>query len=242
MSYPDYRDAPGFHERSQQPIEDIPTDTEEFLRWGTTLDPGHPYKYELSNGKVSRTMIQVSRAHWEVTANILAELFSKLDRTRFRAGPTEFVVRTGIGVRYPDVVVDRVSSRGDSLACEAPIFLAEVLSPSTEDLDFTVKLREYGAIASVQTYLICSHDEPRVWVWQRGPDRIWPESSIELAGRVGEIRSAGAGHQAPYGSDLPGHPRPAHSEIASSIYVTRFRSASSCARFVPTQRDTREAL
>jgi hypothetical protein len=29
MSYPDYRTVPGFRERSQQPIEDIPTDTVE---------------------------------------------------------------------------------------------------------------------------------------------------------------------------------------------------------------------
>jgi Uma2 family endonuclease len=191
MSYPDYRGAPGFHERSQPPIEDIPTDTEEFLRWGTTLAPDHPYKYELSNGRVSRTMIQVSRAHWRVTANILAELLSKLDRTRYQAGPTEFGVRTSLGVRYPDVIVDRVSSRLESLACEAPIFIVEVLSPSTEGLDFTVKLREYSAIASVQTYLICSQHEPRAWIWQRGPDGAWPELPVELTGREAEIALSG---------------------------------------------------
>ena len=82
MSYPN-RTAPGFGERSQQPIENIPTDTEAFLRWGTTLDPDHPFKYELSNEKVSRTMFNVSKAHWRVTANILRELFQKLDRTKF---------------------------------------------------------------------------------------------------------------------------------------------------------------
>jgi Uma2 family endonuclease len=187
MSYPDYRTAPGFGERSQQPIEDIPTDTEAFLRWGTTLDPDHPYKYELSNGKVSRTMIQVSRGHWRVTANILRELLHELDQSKFDAGPTEFGVRTGVGVRYPDVIVDRASSDHENLACEAPIFVAEVLSPSTAGLDFTVKLREYKAIDSVQTYLICSQDEPRAWVWQRATDGAWPELPVELAGRDGRI-------------------------------------------------------
>jgi hypothetical protein len=39
MSYPGYGTGPGFGERSQRPIEGIPTDTEESLRWGTTLDP-----------------------------------------------------------------------------------------------------------------------------------------------------------------------------------------------------------
>ena len=193
MSDPHYRPAPGFGERSQQPIEDIPTDTEAFLRWGTTLDPDHPFKYELSNGKVSRTMSQVSRGHWLVTTNILRELLLKLDRSRFHAGPTEFGVRTGVGARYPDVIVDRASSRRESLACEAPILIAEVLSPSTAGLDFTVKLREYGAIASVQAYLICSQDEPRAWLWQRGTDGAWPNLPIELAGREGTIALRGLG-------------------------------------------------
>jgi Uma2 family endonuclease len=187
MSYPDYRDAPGFQERGQLTIEDVPTDTEAFLRWGTKLDPDHPYKYELSNGKISRTMIKVTRGHWRVTANILAELLQRLDRSRFQAGPTEFGVLTGVGVRYPDVVVDRVGSSLDSLACEAPILIVEVLSPSTAGLDFTVKLLEYSAIRSVRTYLICSQHEPRAWVWQRGLDGAWPELPTELAGRAGEI-------------------------------------------------------
>jgi Uma2 family endonuclease len=167
--------------------ETIPTETEAFLRWGTTLNPDHPYKYELSHGKVSRTMINVSRAHWEVTANILGELLSKLDRRRFRAGPTEFGVRTGVGVRYPDVIVDRVSTHPQSLSCEAPILIVEVLSPSTADLDFTDKLQEYRGIASVQTYLICSQDEPRAWVWQRHADGLWPGRPVELAGREDRI-------------------------------------------------------
>jgi len=187
MNYPDQRTNRAFSERAQPPLDSIPTDTEEFLRWGTRLDPSHPFKYELSNGKVSRMMIQVSRAHWRVTANILAELLQKLDRTRFHAGPTEFGVRTGVGVRYPDIIVDCASSRLESLACEAPVFIVEVLSPSTAGLDFTVKLREYRAIDSVQAYLICSQDQPRVWVWQRGHDGTWPDLPVELAGREGKI-------------------------------------------------------
>jgi hypothetical protein len=42
MSYPDWRTVPCFGERNRQPIEDIATDTEAFLRWGTTLHPDHP--------------------------------------------------------------------------------------------------------------------------------------------------------------------------------------------------------
>ena len=183
--------APGFSDLTQEPFGDIPTEPEAFLRWGTTLDRHHPYKYELSNGKVSRMMIQVSRAHWLVTANILGELLQKVDHDRFQAGPAEFGVRTGIGVRYPDVMVDRASDRLETLACEAPILIVEVLSPSTAGLDFTAKLQEYKRIPSVQTYLICSQDEPRAWVWARQGDGSWPKLPRELIAREDRIALGG---------------------------------------------------
>lgn len=83
--------------------------------------------------------------------------------------------------------MDRAGSRIEGLACEEPVVIVEVLSPSTAGLDFTVKLREYEAIASVRTYLICSQDQPRPWFWQRGADGAWPELPVELAGRDGTI-------------------------------------------------------
>jgi Uma2 family endonuclease len=181
----------GFSDRGQEPFDSIPTETEAFLRWATTLDRHHPFKYELSEGKVIRMMIQVSRAHWRVTANILGELLTKLDRTRFEAGPAELGVRTGVGVRYPDAIVDRVSTGLSDPACEAPILIVEVLSPSTAGLDFTVKLQEYSAIASVKTYLICSQDEPRAWVWSRAADGSWPRLPVEHSGREGSIALGG---------------------------------------------------
>ncbi len=183
----------GFSEKGQEPFEEIPTETDAFLRWGATLDRQHRYKYELSRGKVSRMMIQVSRAHWMVTANILGVLLPRLDPERFQAGPSEFGVRTGVGVRYPDIVVDRVGTSLRDLACEAPIFVAEVLSPSTAGIDFTAKLQEYTAIASVRTYLICSQDEPRAWVWTRQTDGSWPKLPVELAGREGSVPLGGLG-------------------------------------------------
>jgi Uma2 family endonuclease len=189
----DERTMVGFSDRGQEPYGDIPTEPEAFLRWAARLDRHQPFKYELSRGRVSRMMIRVSRAHWVVTANILRELFDKLDRTRFEAGPAEFGARTGVGVRYPDVIVDRASTRLEDLACEAPVLIVEVLSPSTAGLDFTVKLEEYAGIASVQTYLICSQDEPRAWAWTRAADGAWPRLPVEHAGREGAIGLGGLG-------------------------------------------------
>jgi Uma2 family endonuclease len=204
----DQRTAAGFGERGQEPFEDIPKDTEGFLLWATRLDRHHPFKYELSDGKIRRMMINVSRAHWRVTTNILRVLLQKLDPQRFEAGPAEFGVRTGIGVRYPDVIVDRASSRLEGLACEAPVFIVEVLSPPTEGLDFTAKLREYKAIDSVQAYLICSQNEPRAWVWQRRDDSVWPELPVELVGREGRIFIAELGVELAMAAIFLGIPDP----------------------------------
>ena len=48
----------GFGERGQEPFGDIPTEPEAFLRWGAQRSiVNQPYKFELSTGTVSRTMI-----------------------------------------------------------------------------------------------------------------------------------------------------------------------------------------
>jgi Uma2 family endonuclease len=187
-------DPTGFSDRSQESYGDnIPTEPDAFLEWGAKLDRHHPYKYELSEGKVSRMMINTSRAHWRVSKNVLNELLRKLDDTRFEAGPAEFGVKTPVGVRFPDVVVDRVSGRLKDYACEAPIFIAEVLSPSTAVLDVTTKLREYTAIPSLQTYLVCSQDEPRTWVWARKSDGSWPIDAEMIESREASIPLGGLG-------------------------------------------------
>jgi Uma2 family endonuclease len=183
----------GFGERGQEPFGEIPTESEAFLRWSANLDRHHPYKYELSHGEVRRMMIRVSRAHSLVTTNLLAELVSNLDRSSFHAAVADFGVKTADGVRYPDVVVDRASADLRALACEAPIFVAEVLSPSTMGIDLTEKLQEYAAIASVRTYLICSQDEPRAWVWSRQDDGSWPKGPTEFVGRQDSIPLGGLG-------------------------------------------------
>jgi Uma2 family endonuclease len=193
MSKSNENNGAGFSERGQETCGDIPTEPDAFLAWRANLDRHHPYKYELSGGKVSRMMIKISRAHWRVSANLLGELSQKLDRERFEAGPAEFGVKTGVGVRYPDVVVDLASAGLKDLACEAPVIVAEVLSPSTTALDLTTKQREYTAIATLQAYIVCSQDEPLVWLWARKADGSWPIDAQMIEGREASIHLGGLG-------------------------------------------------
>jgi Uma2 family endonuclease len=91
------------------------------------------------------------------------------------------------------VVVDQASPRGREICTSAPIFIAEVLSPSTAGKDFTEKLEEYTAIETLQTYLICSQDEPRAWIWARQADGSWPKRPAEMVGRESAIALGGLG-------------------------------------------------
>jgi Uma2 family endonuclease len=184
----------GFREgrpRQEDQVRSAPTEPEAFLRWAAerAREEG---KFELSRGRVVCNMIYASRPHGRVATNIVGQLFNLPDRDRFDLNFADFAVQSPFGIRSPDVVVDNTSPRRDR-STSTPIFIAEVLSPSTADTDFTEKVEEYTAIASLQTYLICSQDEPRAWVWARQSDGTWPSEPTELTGREGTIPLGGLG-------------------------------------------------
>jgi Uma2 family endonuclease len=178
--------------RREDLIKSAPTEPEAFLLWGAQREREEG-KFELSRGRVTCDMICTSRGHARVCANIVTELGRLLDRDAFDIGSADFAVETLVGVRSPDVVVDPANPRGRELSTTTPIFIAEVLSPSTAGKDFTEKLEEYAAIETLQTYLICSQDEPRAWVWARQRDGAWPSLPVELVGREPAIALGGLG-------------------------------------------------
>jgi hypothetical protein len=55
----------------------------------------------------------------------------------------------------------------------------------------TKSWKSYTVIDALQTYLICSQDEPRAWVWSRQGDRSWPRHPTELVGREDAIPVGG---------------------------------------------------
>lgn len=74
ISHPERESAGGFCERPQTPYglsfdpEEVPTETEAFCAGAACTSAKAPTGTSFSNGKVSRTMINVSKAHWRVTA------------------------------------------------------------------------------------------------------------------------------------------------------------------------------
>jgi Uma2 family endonuclease len=56
-------------------------------------------------------------------------------------------------LRYRDIVVDHAGRPGKSYTAGAPVFLAEVLSPSTAEIDLGDKAAEYLRVPSLHAYM-----------------------------------------------------------------------------------------
>lgn len=171
-------------------VPDAPSEPEAFLRWSAGR-PRHEGRYELSRGVVTRNMINVTRAHGYICSNIVVALSRVLDMDRYMITPADFAVRTPVGIRGPDILVETIHPDGTALASDTPLLLMEVLSPSTAGIDFSDKRDEYLGIASLQTYVICAQDEARVWLWARGEDGRWPPQAVMLEGRGGFVTLGG---------------------------------------------------
>jgi Uma2 family endonuclease len=165
-----------------------PVDRETFQRWVVNQER----RYEWVEGKIIM-MTEVSRDHSRIVTNLVVALAAILDRELYEIASSDFGVNTPLSRRFPDVLVEPASHDGKGRTSESPIFIAEVMSPSTVTVDRKQKPAEYATLASLQTYAVVSQDEPTVWVWQRGESGP-PEKPTRLEGRDArlEIPALGA--------------------------------------------------
>ncbi len=142
----------------------LPTQMEKraFLDW---LDRREE-RYELVGGRVVM-MVRASRAHGIIIRNLLLILHGQLD-------PKKWIVLSEFGLnagpktlRFPDVIIDRADGALGDLTATAPVFAAEVLSPSTTAVDLGDKAGEYLQLPSLNGYLVLAQDEAKAWLWLR---------------------------------------------------------------------------
>jgi Putative restriction endonuclease len=80
-------------------------------------------------------MPRASRFHGRIVTNLVTALRHRLDRQRWDV-IAEFGLDAGPEtLRYPDVVVDHPNGADKAYTTTAPVLLAEVLSPSTAEID-----------------------------------------------------------------------------------------------------------
>ena len=131
-----------------QPL-DLRLGKAEFLRWVE----GQPGRYELVEGRVVM-MTGGSKNHARVMSAIAIALGKRLDLSRWAVTVADLAIDVGESIRYPDVLVEALDDRGQERSTREPIFACEVLSPSSLDTDFDDKPTEYGAMATLQYYLV----------------------------------------------------------------------------------------
>lgn len=148
---------------------DAATDAASFLRWAE----GREGRYEWVEGRVVM-MTGATKNHAIIALRIGAQLLSQLDQTTYQVCAADLGVRTRAGVRYPNIIVDvKAAGTGSHLSATAPVFIAEVLSPSSISVDMVEKAAEYTSIESLRAYAVFSQDRAQVWIWSQGPSG-WP--------------------------------------------------------------------
>lgn len=150
---------------------------EAFLAWVGRREE----RYEFSGGRVVM-MVRITKNHARVKTNLVIALGARLSSEAYDIVAEAFAVHADDSVRFPDVLVEPAQPDGKSLRAESPILIAEVLSPGTCHIDFGDKLREYLTLPTLDTYLVLSPDEPRIWVWQR-TDGAFPKEPEIIEGR-----------------------------------------------------------
>jgi Uma2 family endonuclease len=141
-----------------------------------TLEQTLELRHEFVDGKLIE-MPGTTKMHNKIVQNIVLSL-ARLARNHDCELYSEAIkLQIGAGkIRYPDVMLTCQPSENNYLE-NAPCFLVEVLSNSTETTDGIIKAREYTSLPSLETYAIIAQTERLVVLYERRGDE-WIYRSI----------------------------------------------------------------
>lgn len=157
---------------------------EEYLR----SEENSPVRREYVDGKVF-AMSGTTRNHNTIATN-LHRLFYPI----LKGGPCKaFLLQIKARVLatnsfyYPDVMVACDRYESDSVYTEEPVFIAEILSPSTASIDRREKVIAYKQIPSLKEYMIVHQRRKRVELYRRVDKDNWEyfcfeDGEIEIHG------------------------------------------------------------
>ena len=124
-----------------------------------------------------------SFTHWILAGNLITALHLGLRGSGCRVGGSDLLFRTGSGqmFTYPDVTVvcgPMEPMPGRKHVVTNPVFVAEVLSLTTEGMDRGAKSNEYRATRSLRQYALISQDQPWVQIHTRDEAGSWQISEV----------------------------------------------------------------
>lgn len=160
---------------------------DEFLNW----EEQQPERWELIGGQPWRMMAGGTISNARIARSIFEALSGKLRGGRCEAFIENVKVKTRRRVYYPDVFVRCGPVDPSATVVEDPVIVVEVISPSTENVDWGEKRREYLATPTVRHYLIVEPAKRLVTNWRWDGER-WAEELAEKAGDVVGLDAVGA--------------------------------------------------
>jgi Uma2 family endonuclease len=148
-----------------------PWTTETFLAWEDRQEG----KYEF-DGRDVVPMTGGSIAHQRIVGNLWMALIGLLG-DRALLAVLEMRLRTGIRIRYPDVLVcaGPVDQTTRTLTDAMAIF--EVLSDDTATTDRVEKLIDYATLSSLRCYVLLEQTAVAATLFQREPGGAWIASA-----------------------------------------------------------------
>jgi Uma2 family endonuclease len=142
----------------------------EFLAWAETEENG---RYELVRGEIV-AMASERSEHVRAKQRAFRALEDAIARTRVacEAFVEGLAVVVDDATTYlPDALVNCGETVApDSLVAPSPVIVVEVLSPSTRNLDKTVKVADYFRVPSLAHYLIVDLGRRHTLHYRRQPD------------------------------------------------------------------------
>jgi Uma2 family endonuclease len=154
---------------------------EEFLQWNLLQDE----RYELVDGLPVplRSMAGARGEHDLLVINLIRELSTQLRGSRCGPRTADTALRTSIkNLRRPDVTIECAPLERGSLEARNPIAVFEVLSPTTRQIDRSVKLQEYQRHPSVRTIVHIDPDVMDVIVFTRAATGLWDHARFDQPG------------------------------------------------------------
>jgi Uma2 family endonuclease len=166
--------------------EKITLTAEEYLKGEEIADNKHEYQ----NGEVW-AMVGATDNHVTIAMNLALLLKQHLKNTPCRTYISDMKVRVekADAFFYPDVMVScSPKDQANTLYKQHPVFIAEVLSPSTEAFDRGNKFNAYRQLDSLQTYWLIDTQTMRIDSFTRAQNDDWLLHSYTLADETVEIK------------------------------------------------------
>ena len=140
-------------------------------------------RYEYHDGRVV-ALAGASPEHGFIKDNIGYELHGHLRDTDCRTTTSDLRVRVESRYVYPDIVGlcdDAEYTSENPATLLNPVFLAEVTSPSTREIDTTVKRDAYLELDSLQEYWVVEPDQAYIAQYVRHGDN-WVYRTVKGLG------------------------------------------------------------